>query len=321
MADLRRIDSYDVAKESPHAMINDRGDIFYPDSPEDADWFRREHDAYPITAADTVPWTGDGDDPWLPERLADQADVAASEIAIREAYWTELSSWIVTVNRAVLRSVRPDPMAVWSTSGEWARAAHRVVQGPIKESIGQVYGQLLGPGYKFDQRPAVIEHLATVENRMVRTPESVFSLVSSNIAKGANLGESIPEIAKRVDDVLSTTGTERWPNRATVVARTETLGALNAGRDDAFTAVAKELGEPFEKMWLCTIDSRTRQTHRKADKQRVPLGGTFTVGGSSLRRPGDPSGPAKEVIQCRCSMILLEPGETVDLSHRQFRNY
>lgn len=311
----------EVACLYPNAMINGLGEVFYPDSAEEATWFRVQHGARPIVAAEGPVWGGEGVDPWLPERLADQADVVAAEVAVREALWAELSAWMVEVNRAVLRSIRPDPAGVWSTVTDWADAVQRVVQGPIRETIGQVYEPLLGRGYRFDSRPAVVEHLSTVANRMVRTPDSVFDLVSSQIAKGANLGESIPELADRVDEVLSTTRTERWPNRATVVARTETLSALNTGRADAFSAVAEELGEPFEKMWLSTIDGRTRPTHRRADQQRVPVDGTFTVGGAALRRPGDPLGPGKEVIQCRCTILLLEPGETVDLSRRQFKNY
>lgn len=321
MRELPRIGSIEVARRYPNAMINDAGEVFYPDSDEDAAWFRAEHGARLIVAAEGPVWDGEGIDPWLPERLADQAEVVAAELAVREALWAELSAWMVQVNRAVLRSVRPDPVAVWSTATDWAAAVRRVVQGPIRETIGQVYEPLLGRGYRFDSRPAVVEHLSEVTNRMVKTPDSVFDLVSSQIAKGANLGESIPELADRVDEVLSTTRTERWPNRATVVARTETLSALNTGRADAFSAVAEELDEPFEKMWLATIDGRTRPTHRRADQQRVPVDGTFEVGGAALRRPGDPLGPGKEVIQCRCTILLLEPGETVDLSHRQFKNY
>jgi hypothetical protein len=316
-----RIGSIEVARLYPNAMINPDGEVFYPDSDADAAWFRVEHGARPIIAVGGPAWDGEGVDPWLPERLADQVEVVAAEVAVREALWAELSAWIVTVNRAVLRSVRPDPTAVWSTVADWSAAVQRVVRGPIRETIGKVYEPLLGRGYRFDSRPAVVEHLSMVTNRMVRTPDAVFDLVSSQIAKGANLGESIPELADRVDEVLSTTRTERWPNRATVVARTETLSALNAGRDDAFGAVAEELEQPFEKMWLATIDGRTRPTHRRADQQRVPVDGTFQVGGAALRRPGDPLGPGKEIIQCRCTMLLLEPGETVDLSHRQFKDY
>lgn len=321
MSSLPRIGSFEIAQHYPNAMINDDGEVFYPDSSEDAAWFRMEHGAQLIVAAEGLVWDGSGIDPWLPERLSDQADVVAAEIAVRRELWAEMSEWMVTVNRAVLHSGRPDPAGVWSTVADWHAAVQRVVQGPIHDAIAQVYEPLLGGGYLFDSRPAIVEHLSLVSNRMVRTPDSVFDLVSSQIARGANLGESIPELADRVDKVLSTTRTERWPNRATVVARTETLSALNAGRADAFSAVAEEMGTPFEKMWLSTVDHRTRSTHRKADQQRVPVDGMFTVGGVSLRRPGDPLGPGREIIQCRCTTLLLEPGENVDLSHRQFKNY
>lgn len=266
-------------------------------------------------------WDGTGVDPWLPARLAAQAEIAAAELAVREAVWEELSSWLVLASRAILATIRPDPFAVWSRAPEWVAAVKRIVEGPIRDTIRLSYATLLGDGYQFDMRPAVVEHLADVTNRMVRTPDSVFTLVAEQISRGADGGEGIPEIAARVAEVLDATGTERWQNRATVVARTETLSALNAGRSDSFEAVAEELGVPFESMWLATADTRTRATHRVADGQRVPLGKPFTVGGVQLARPGDPKGPGSEIIQCRCTTLLLEPGETVDLTHRQFKNY
>lgn len=165
----------------------------------------------------------------------------------------------------------------------------------------------------------MVRYLAEVRNRLVRVPDEVYDLVAAEITQGANLGESIPKLAARVDNVLSTTGSERWPNRATVIARTETIGALNAGRSDAFSAVAEEMDESMEKMWLATEDTRTRRTHREADGQRVPVGSRFSVGMFELAFPGDPTGPPQEVIQCRCTMLLVEPGEFVDLSNRQFR--
>lgn len=314
--------SLDYARTVPGAMINASGDVFYPDNPEDATWFAEEHGAWPITAANTVPvWDGEGIDPWLVPRMEAAVEAAIAEAAIREVLWVELSAWLVTVSRAVLHTVLPDPLAVFSKAPQWAAAVDRIVRGPVRDAVGTAYRTLLGDGYRFDSRPAVVEHLATVSNRMVRTTDTAFDLVARQVSIGANLGESAAEIADRVDGVLSTTQTERWPNRATVVARTETMGALNAGRQDAFAAVADELDTPFEQMWVATMDRRVRHSHRKADGQRVPTGQPFIVGGASLRFPGDPLGPGREVIQCRCTTILLEPGENVDLTHRQFKNH
>ena len=274
-----------------------------------------------MTAPDQPPaWDGEGTDPWLPERLAAAIEIVAAEQTIRAEIWSALSEWIVAVRRGVLATIRPDPIAVYAHSPQWASAVEKVVEGPILDATGTAYHELLGEGYKFDQRPAVVDHLASVQNRLVRVPDEVHSVISSTIARGASAGASIPDIAADVDEVLSTTATTRWSNRATVIARTETLGALNTGRSDAFVAVAEELDQPFEQQWLATIDHRTRPTHRAADGQRVPVGQSFRVGGAMLRRPGDPLGPGKEVIQCRCTTLLVEPGETVDLTHRQMVN-
>lgn len=271
-------------------------------------------------------WDGTGPDPWLPARLSAQAELAEAERDVYRDLWARLSRWLVQVARAVLRGARPDPQAVWSTEPAWRAEMDRFAAGPVKKTMGRAYAALFGPGYRYDSRPAVVAHLAAVSNRMVRTPAEVFDLVASDIAQGAGLGESIPDLAERVAVTLDATATPRWANRATVVARTETLGALNAGRADAFAAYAddaedRDPDDPgFQDMWLATDDLRTRPSHREADGQRVPLGTPFTVGGHSLAFPGDPTGPPSEVIQCRCTHLLVRPGETVDLSNRQFRD-
>lgn len=49
MTDLPSVHSLAVAAQQPNAMVNDEGDVFYPDGPEDAEWFAREHGARPMT--------------------------------------------------------------------------------------------------------------------------------------------------------------------------------------------------------------------------------------------------------------------------------
>jgi hypothetical protein len=45
MADLPQIDSAEVARHQPNAMVNDAGEVFYPDSDDDAHWFAEQHGA------------------------------------------------------------------------------------------------------------------------------------------------------------------------------------------------------------------------------------------------------------------------------------
>jgi len=262
-------------------------------------------------------WNGKGTDPWLPARLDARLEVSATERDIRDAFWAELSGWLVETARAVLRGGgRPSPDAVWARVPAWQEAVELILQGEILKALGVAYERLFGSGYRWETRAFVTQYLAEVRNRLVRIPDEVYDLVAHEVATGVNLGEGIPQLRARIDNVLSTSQSERWPNRATVIARTEAIGAMNAGRSDSFSAYAEETGEELERYWLATDDNRTRHTHDVADGQRVPLGRPFIVGGFELRFPGDPLGPPQEVIQCRCTMLLVEPGEILDLSNR-----
>lgn len=276
-------------------------------------------------------WDGDGFDPWMPQRLRRIAELAGNERDVYDGYFARLSAWLVKAVRAVLRpGQRPDPYGVFAVAPDWQDAMAGFVDITIKQVIGDAYTSLLGSGYRFDARPAVTAHLAQVRNRMVRTPDEVFDLIAADIAEGANRGDTIPEQAERIDELLDANATLRWKNRSTVVARTETLAALNQGRSDAFAAVAEELTErplpdeptvQFEQQWLATLDLRTREAHRIADGQRVPIGTPFTVGGFPMMQPGDITAPPELRIQCRCTTLLVEVGETVDMSRRPFRNF
>lgn len=265
-------------------------------------------------------WDGRGRDPWLPYRLEQRLQIEQAEEEIRLVFWAALSAWLVRAARRVLRSGRPPDLdAVRALAPDWREAVDYVVYTAIRETVGAAHRAVFGPDYPWAQRRFVVDYLVQVRNRLVRVPDEVYDLMASEMAKGINLGEALPKLSARVDNVLSTSQSERWPNRAVVVARTESMGARNAGRQDAFRAVAEESGEQLEKLWLATSDNRTRPNHRQADGQRVPLEAPFVVGGFGLMFPGDPSGPAQEVIQCRCTMLLVEPGENVDMSNRQFR--
>lgn len=269
----------------------------------------------------TGPWDGTGVDPWLPARLAAEARIVAAERRLYNAWWGSFSDWLVGVKRGVMSGVAPDPIAVYAKVPLWAEKMHAYTYGPVKDVMGGAYTALFGPGYEFDARPAVSTHLAEVMNRMVRTPDVVFDAVAKEVAHGAGAGESIPAIADRIDKVLSATGNETWQGRAVTVARTETMGALNGGRDDSFHAVADTLGGDFEQQWLATSDIRTRDWHLDADGDRVPLGQPFTVNGEHLKYPGDPTGSASNVINCRCSTLLVRPGEKTDMHGRGFNDW
>lgn len=168
-------------------------------------------------------------------------------------------------------------------------------------------------GVTVDAQPYAVRYLSTVDNRMVGLADYAFDLIRVQLREGSIAGETIPELAARVDTLL--TDEQRWRNRGTVVARTEVIGANNAGAYDAARVSAAELGvEPDQvvKEWLATVSqpTRTRPTHMAADGQQVKgLESRFIVGDSHMLRPHDPAGAADEVIQCRCSVLYHFPGD------------
>lgn len=265
-------------------------------------------------------WDGTGIDSWLPDRIAAESELAAAERRMYDSWWGSFSRWIVGVKRGVFTPAGIDPQAVWAQVPAWAQAMDAMVAGPVTDVVGNTYAALFGEGYRFDARPSVVSYLAQVRNRMVRTPDEVFDAVSTVIARGAGAGSSIDTVAKDVAQILSDTGTTQWRNRAVTVARTETIGALNFGRYDAFGEISKQLDQPMEQMWLATVDRRTREDHVHADGQRQAVGVMFTVGGWPMRFPGDPDGPAEQVINCRCTTLLLRPGEDVAMTGRGWQD-
>lgn len=83
------------------------------------------------------------------------------------------------------------------------------------------------------------------------------------------------------------------------VVRTEAHIAAALGSDTA----ARATGIEMIKEWAAVEDSRTRPAHAEADGQRRDMNDTFNVGGASLKYPGDPSAPAKQIINCRCTVL------------------
>lgn len=92
-----------------------------------------------------------------------------------------------------------------------------------------------------------------------------------------------------------------WKMRADRIARTEATGAAGYATLDALGvegAVGKE--------WLSGGGPRTRPTHAAANGQVQALDKPFEVGGFPMMMPGDPSGPAKEVVNCRCVLVGVD---------------
>ena len=122
--------------------------------------------------------------------------------------------------------------------------------------------------------------------------------IRSQVTQGILQGESIPKIANR----LATLVPERNADQMILHARTAMTSAQNGGRQQRYKD-AEALGIKFKKVWLATLDSRTRPEHQDADGQAVKPKEDFIVGGYELEYPGDPKAPPEEIYNCRCTMV------------------
>lgn len=120
--------------------------------------------------------------------------------------------------------------------------------------------------------------------------------VSQSFVSGIMAGENANKLIKRLQKVA-----ELKLSDVVRIARTQTTKVENLARMDVYQEVAKQ-GYKVVKEWVAVIDSRTRDAHKKADGQRVPIDEPFIVNGEKLMFPGDPNGSAENIINCRCTM-------------------
>lgn len=132
-------------------------------------------------------------------------------------------------------------------------------------------------------------------------------LMASQLTQGVLLGESIPKIARRVQNV---TGSNIAT--ATRTARTAVTGAECAGRVSSYER-AKGMGIKLKQEWVATLDGRTRHSHRKLDGVKAEVGGTFPNG---CRFPGDPTARYAEICNCRCTLVAAVEGFETDDAKR-----
>lgn len=153
--------------------------------------------------------------------------------------------------------------------------------------------------------------------RLDSVPDTVTSRIATVLRDGYDAGDSPAELRQAVAGVL---GRDEWDDEVVRIARTTTTTVYNAAHTAAANELERTLDEPLRRMWIATQDDRTRPTHREAHAQVINSGQRFRVGDALLRFPGDPLGPANEVILCRCVATVVVNGPAgdlvIDLAHR-----
>lgn len=128
------------------------------------------------------------------------------------------------------------------------------------------------------------------------TRESVMSLLADSEDQNLTTSQQADYIVKKLDDK------DFNRDRALRIARTETTTASNKGALLGGQSSDYQTG----KIWIPILDSNTRPDHAAmAGTEPIGMDETFDVGDSIMLYPGDPSGSAREVVNCRCSLAIV----------------
>lgn len=137
--------------------------------------------------------------------------------------------------------------------------------------------------------------LTKIQSLARTTQRAIAKIIESAISEGL----SERDIAKQIRDRANGTINKE---RAKLIARTESLSALNKGR--RISMYTSNL--LWDKKWVDTPDERTRSSHRiVANDDPIPLDedyilNTTTGGTEPAQCPGDPGLSAENICNCRC---------------------
>lgn len=127
--------------------------------------------------------------------------------------------------------------------------------------------------------------------------KNIAAEVSRGIVNGASYADVAQQIKLKMTGTYNTNGGAM--SRAMTIARTEGHRVqVQAGFDACYAA--KDMGANVLKQWDSALENRTRPTHRVVDGEIRELDKPFSNG---LQCPGDSSGGAAEVVNCRCALL------------------
>ena len=146
------------------------------------------------------------------------------------------------------------------------------------------------------------------ENKISGAGEKIHADLRREMGEAIANGETMDEIKARIRKTFNEIG----DTRVDMIARTETTVAYESARDLTF----KEAGIEWTQ-WLTMADGGERHPRYSGLHEQIrPIDEPFTLYGSlTMRFPGDPEGPAAEVINCRCVRIAVMGPDPSDINN------
>jgi uncharacterized protein with gpF-like domain len=126
--------------------------------------------------------------------------------------------------------------------------------------------------------------------------------IRQELTQGLIQGKGYGKIAAIITDKTGINA-----NKALRIVRTEGHKVQNAARIlsyDKTEAAAGRLGLESARVWVATLDARTRDSHGEMDGQEADAEGMFHYPNGGVTPAPGVQGPAEEVINCRCNTAI-----------------
>ena len=231
-------------------------------------------------------------------KLAGDITAQAMTLSMQNVYYRQnyLLEWItpisgITFNFAPLDK-RLVELSVFGTQEAWKA---------IGEKLVKKYGQagIYAPSY------------GTLSQLLYDRKVQDLILIQREISQAFIQGKSIKQTSDAFMQIFDTIKYKADRIARTETHRTANLGAYAAGQE------AKSQGVDIKKMWIATLDTKTRPQHAQLDGVKLDLDEYYKIGADRALMPGG-FNQASLNINCRCTHVDIV--NDIDPQIRRGRN-
>jgi hypothetical protein len=216
----------------------------------------------------------------------------ASKISISNTYYRQVFATEFIVEPSVnyvLNILNPAviDVSVYGTPEVWANIKQQAID-KIEKSFGEL--KKYQPQY------------GTLTDILLKNKAKDLQAIKQAVNNSLITGQSYARATEALNKVIETSKSDIMR-----IIRTESNRNMNAG-NMAMTNNTRSQGLDIRRMWVSTLDSRTRADHASFDGVIENEEGYFIARGLQTTAPGY-FGIASEDVNCRCTTIDLVDGE------------
>lgn len=173
-----------------------------------------------------------------------------------------------------------------SARERWEERMRQPLEALGRHSVQQVAGEIGVPMRQLE--PGLLNFIEREVGFLVKhVNETTATEIRKQLREGLSLGETVDQLANRLQ-----TATGFSPERARLIARTESTRATNGAQRESLSDYQRKTGNVAKKEWLATLDDRVREEHERMNGETRGIDETFSNG---LQAPGEPN--------CRCTLL------------------